>query len=107
VYGTKIFYSIVSGACTSCDGTEAEALKNWFLKSIDGTAGKVGIWKTSGLKSYISAVQRNSEDISFRWVITIVFYSGKYYILYSETDEQSWEENAQKIAEFIRSFELN
>lgn len=105
--GAMIFYSIVSGECTSCDSVEAEALKNWFLKSIEGTAGKVGIWKTSGLKSYISAVQRNSEYVSFRWVMTIVFYSGKYYILYSETDEQIWEGNAPKIAEFIRSFELN
>jgi len=105
--GTTIFYSIVSGDCTSCDGGEATALKNWFLNSIEATSTKSGIGKTSGLKSYVYSVGRNSDWTSFQWVLTILFYNGKYYILYSETDENAWQENASKIAEFIRSFELS
>lgn len=105
--GTTIFYSIVNGDCTSCDGAEATALKNWFLTSIDATSSKSGIRETSGLKSYIYTLQRSSDGISFQWVLTILFYNGKYYVLYSETDENKWQKNATKIAEFIRSFELN
>lgn len=105
--GSTILYSIASGECTSCDETEATNLKNQFLASLGATSNKSGIGENSGVKSYIYSLENNSDGISIRWVLTILFYNGKYYFLRGATKADAWQFDAPKIAAFIRSFELH